>query len=216
MGHMKLPIVSCELYPNCTPMSHKTSITLSYRVGEKMNRIDSIMAKLFLVILSITITFVMIEVGANVYLWNIASDDQFNTFASLNQFKERYGQDFLVNDRNAKDLRAFVPHQYIGYVPASNYQSNENYHSSLGFRSQEIEVPKPEGTYRIVALGGSTTYGTDVPSPEQAYPSQLQDYLQTNGYENVEVVNAGAGAYTSWESLMNLQFRVLDIGHGSS
>ena len=31
------------------------------------------------------------------------------------------------------------------------------------------------------------------------------------GYENVEVINAGSGRYASWESLLNLQFRVLDL-----
>jgi len=30
------------------------------------------------------------------------------------------------------------------------------------------------------------------------------------GYKNVEIINAGVGGYTSWESLINLQFRVLE------
>jgi len=169
------------------------------------------MAKLFMFMFSITIACIIIEVGANFYLWNVASPDQFNTFASINQFKQRYGQDFLVNDNDQKEFLAFVPHQYIGFIPAPNYRAEGNYHSSLGFRGDEIETPKPDGTYRIVSIGGSTTYGTAVTNPKDTYPAQLQEYLRSNGYENVEVVNAGVGSYTSWESLMNLQFRVLDI-----
>ena len=30
-------------------------------------------------------------------------------------------------------------------------------------------------------------------------------------YENIEVINAGVPGYTSWETLINFQFRVLDI-----
>ena len=176
-----------------------------------MNRVDSIMAKLFLMMLSVITALILIEALSNYYLWNIASEEQFNVLASISQVKERYGQDFFVEDNNGKDSVAFVAHQYLGYVPSPNFRSTDNYHSSLGFRGDDIEVPKPDGVYRIAAIGGSTTYGTAVKSPSQAYPYQLQEYLRAQGYENVEVVNAGVGAYTSWESLMNLQFRVLDI-----
>lgn len=172
-----------------------------------MNRIESILSRIFLVCLSLLLTFVLIEIGANYYLWNIASSNDFNYYASISQLKEQYGQNFLVDS----SFPLYQPHHYLGYVTTYNYETSENRHNSLGFRGDEISIEKPEGIYRIVAIGASTTYGTSVDRPEDSYPARLEQYLQDNGYPNVEVINAGVGAYTSHETLMNLQFRVLEL-----
>ena len=39
----------------------------------------------------------------------------------------------------------------------------------------------------------------------------LERELQKRGYRTVRVINAGVPGYMSWESLVNLQFRVLDL-----
>jgi lysophospholipase L1-like esterase len=63
-----------------------------------------------------------------------------------------------------------------------------------------------------VALGGSTTYTIEVKDNEKTFTRQLENILRANfSYENIEVINAGVGGYNSWESLINLQFRVLDL-----
>jgi lysophospholipase L1-like esterase len=172
-----------------------------------MNRITTITSNLFLISISIITTLILIEIGANYYLWQIASEEQFNTYASINQFKEKYGQDYLIENSNGK----WIPHHYLGYVATSNLELKNDTHSDRGFRGEDIQLPKPEGVYRIATIGGSTTYGLGVISYIQAYPYQLQKYLHSHRYDNIEIINAGNIGYTSWESLMNLQFRVLDI-----
>ncbi|MDA2920095.1 SGNH/GDSL hydrolase family protein [Desulfobacterota bacterium AH_259_B03_O07] len=63
-----------------------------------------------------------------------------------------------------------------------------------------------------MALGGSSTYTIEVDDNEKMFTAQLEKILKDKyGYENVEVMNAGVGGYNSWESLIKLQFRVLDI-----
>lgn len=54
----------------------------------------------------------------------------------------------------------YSPHHYLNYYGSPNYKSKDglNMHNSLGFRGDEIAIPKLEGTYRIVILGGSTAY----------------------------------------------------------
>ncbi|MBI5669928.1 MAG: SGNH/GDSL hydrolase family protein [Chloroflexi bacterium] len=99
-------------------------------------------------------------------------------------------------------------------LPYLNYGLNPAYptHNSLGYRGREVQQPKPAGTFRIVALGGSTTYGFGLPRWEDAYPAQLETILREQyGYEQVEVINAGVEWYTSWEMLANFAFRVLDL-----
>ena len=47
---------------------------------------------------------------------------------------------------------------------------------------------------------------------EETFTSQLEKILRDEyGYENVQVINAGVGGYNSSESLINLEFRVLDL-----
>lgn len=99
-------------------------------------------------------------------------------------------------------------------LPYLNYGLNPVYptHNSLGYRGREIRQPKPSGTFRIVALGGSTTYGFGLPRWEDAYPAQLETILREQyGYDQIEVINAGVEWYTSWEMLTNFAFRVLDL-----
>lgn len=102
--------------------------------------------------------------------------------------------------------------QFTGY-PFINYglnPANEDV-NSLGFRGEEITVPKPDDVYRIITLGGSTTYGLSL-DPSEAWPARLQQTLRTDyGYDNVEVVNLGVPAYTTWHSLVNFQMRGLEL-----
>ena len=126
-----------------------------------MSRIERIVARLTLVVVSIVIVFILIEAGANYWLWNIATVDEFNTYASVNQIRSRYGDDIFVVDHGGR-TRSHSPHHYLGFIPAPNFQRGENKHNQLGFRGDDISVEKPKDTYRIVAVGGSTTYGSGV------------------------------------------------------
>ncbi len=172
-----------------------------------MTRIESTLARLCLIIISFIFTFVLIESLSNFYLWNIADEATFRFFATIDQVKSRYGQDFYTDGSEL----LYEPHHYIGYIPRINHRTDTNYHNALGFRGDEITIEKPDDIYRIVSVGASTTYGIGEPRPQNSYPSLLQDYLHANNYTNVEVINAGVGGYTSYESLLNLQMRVLPL-----
>lgn len=83
--------------------------------------------------------------------------------------------------------------------------------NSLGFRGEEIAVPKPAGVYRIVCLGGSTTYD-ELVSDADTFAVQLQAALRkARPDRKIEVVNAGVPSYTSAESLANLAFRCIEL-----
>jgi lysophospholipase L1-like esterase len=106
-----------------------------------------------------------------------------------------------------------IPHPYtlITLNPESrDYGEVQN--NSLGFRSPETTVPKPPGVFRIFCLGGSTTYGTSVHKPEQAYPAQLGDFLrERTGNPKIEVINAGISYASSFEVLSTFLYRVLPL-----
>ncbi|MGQ0553477.1 MAG: SGNH/GDSL hydrolase family protein [Planctomycetota bacterium] len=83
--------------------------------------------------------------------------------------------------------------------------------NALGFRGPEVQQPKPAGRYRIICLGGSTTYDDGVGDAD-TYPAQLQEMLRDAlPSRDIEVINAGVPSYTSAESLTNLVFRCLEL-----
>lgn len=109
------------------------------------------------------------------------------------------------------------PHPYLAYVPKPGFTSKEGAehqiaHNSLGFRGPEVVTPKPAGTFRILCLGGSSTYGHGPTSNDTTWPARLQAYLsQAKPDALIEVVNGGCQGYSSFESLANLAFRGLPL-----
>jgi lysophospholipase L1-like esterase len=116
----------------------------------------------------------------------------------------------------------YHPHPYLVYVLNPNVKWNyETYFgvepkqliNSQGFRGKEFSVEKPKDVYRIVCLGGSTTFGLGEPDETMTYPAQLETVLNKMlpGKRRFEVINAGTPGWSSAESLINLHFRVLEL-----
>jgi len=154
--------------------------------------------KIILIIGSIVTVFVITEISARIWLNYLASPIQ----------RQVYG---LFTDRKPEEYR-FSPHHYLNYYPTPNYKKGLLSHNSFGYRDHEFPLQKPDGEYRIVAIGGSSTYTERVKDNTKTFTAQLEQVLKGDyGYDNVEIINAGVGGYNSWESLINLQFRVLDL-----
>ena len=67
---------------------------------------------------------------------------------------------------------------------------------SRGMRFPQHSLEKPDGVFRILLLGCSTTFGWGVEDHE-SLPAQLETVLQSRGYSSVEVINGGQPGYTS-------------------
>lgn len=86
------------------------------------------------------------------------------------------------------------------------------HHNRLGFRGKEITWDKAPGTFRIVCLGGSSTYGYTTTRDNSTYPSQLEEALRIEQPAlEVEVINCGAPGYTSFESMATLATRAISL-----
>ena len=85
-------------------------------------------------------------------------------------------------------------------------------HNSLGFRGEEYPIEKPEGVFRIVCVGGSSTYGNGPTDDDKTWPSRLQDRLNKRaGEQRFHVINCGAPMWGTTESLINLALRGVDF-----
>ena len=151
-----------------------------------------------LLLFSTFLTFFLLEVMARVWLNNLATPDQYDRYV-------------LFTSIDSEDY-AFTPHPYLSYYPTPNYSKGQTFHNSLGYRSEEFPLEKPGGVFRIVALGGSSTYDVSIKDNTETFTAQLERLLKEEyGYEDVQVINAGVPGYNSWEMLVNLEFRVLDL-----
>lgn len=136
------------------------------------------------------------EINARLWLYEFASADAYRKYAVPGEFPT---------------AAKYAPHHYLCYTLQPGYRDGKTSHNSLGFRGKEIAVPKPAGQFRIAVLGGSTTYGEFINDDADTFPAQLEAILHDEfGYNHIEVINAGVPGYTSWESVGNIAFRLLD------
>ena len=142
----------------------------------------------------------LFEIGLRIYLFEVADPERLTKYARFDDLPPQ-------------------AHIFGGH-PFTNYRLNEGYrsrdgksrHDALGLRGGDVALPKARGTYRIVCIGGSTTYCTEIREDSATYPAQLEHMLRERyGHEQVEVLNAGVGGWSSWECLIDLELRLLDL-----
>lgn len=139
---------------------------------------------------------ILAEGIARVWLCHFAPDDAFLYLASVRQYV-----------KHGDNRGRFAPHPYLGMALRSGARDDQAHINSLGFRGEEIAIPKPSREFRIACLGGSTTYDDEIADDSKTYPARLAHHLNARGY-NVTVINAGVPGWTSYESLINFAFRV--------
>ena len=115
-----------------------------------------------------------------------------------------------------------VGHPYLGYAPKSAHSDDHGTdyrltsYNEAGYRGPLVAIPKPEGVYRVLCLGGSSTHGQTPNTDDDTWPARLQvhlnEQLAANGVTDrtVEVMNFGVFGYNTFESLSNLAFRGVD------
>lgn len=79
-----------------------------------------------------------------------------------------------------------------------------------GLRAPNHPEEKPDGVFRVMTLGCSTTFGWGV-DDDESYPARLEALLQGDGHK-VEVINGGQPGYTSFQGLW-LWDRTLKLYH---
>lgn len=109
----------------------------------------------------------------------------------------------LANDGNqAKILSKYLPSQYtlLSLNPEYRNEKGIRIHNALGYRGEEFLLEKEKNIYRILCLGGSTTYCSYIDNNEDTYPAILQRELNKQvrkkqfssfPYDSVQVINAG-------------------------
>lgn len=105
-----------------------------------------------------------------------------------------------------------VPDSILGYRMGPGQTVWGRTVDSLGYRGREFSFKKPAGSFRIVCSGNSITFG-EAASNDSTYPALLENIMRDRGEINepVEVINAGAMGYTSYQCLLDLKTRLLAL-----
>jgi lysophospholipase L1-like esterase len=99
-------------------------------------------------------------------------------------------------------------HETLGRPSATGvYTGAKVQFNSHGLRDREFSVERAPGTYRVIVLGDSITFGEGV-DQDQAYPRQLDRMLRDSpppGYRSVEVLNFAMPGYNTRQELSLLR-----------
>ena len=98
-----------------------------------------------------------------------------------------------------EDLRnlEIIEYPVYGYEP--NQHTGTININSLGFRGGEFNLIKNDGTYRIMMVGGSTTFGSGSTSDNTTIPAFLEQKFHEEKFNKIEIINAGVSAADSLE-----------------
>lgn len=86
----------------------------------------------------------------------------------------------------------------------NSYQINSN-----GFRGNEFKTKKDPGTYRIIAIGDSITFGLFLPEEQTYYKLLEQKLNQEFMPRKFEIISAGIPGFTSYQGRQLLQKELL-------
>ena len=107
------------------------------------------------------------------------------------------------------------PHPYLLWENTPNYISPNGVKetNNLGYRNKEdFNYSKDANVFRVLTLGGSTTWGYLLDDPGDTWSSQLEKMLndalsENSDYERIQVINGGLNYGTSAELLLHYLYR---------
>ncbi len=92
-----------------------------------------------------------------------------------------------------------------------NQQSETISINSLGFRGDEFTVEKPDTTYRVFMLGGSTMFGHGATSDDTTIPGYLQQFLNEKNQSDFQIINSGIQGADSNTELKLLENKIIQF-----
>ena len=151
-----------------------------------------------LAVILVIIVLLVIEIIAQILLLNI--EEECRTKAVYYEEYDEEVVDQLCTDyKNIKYLDSTIRTNQPNQL-TETYSINEH-----GFRGESFDFVKGNDEYRIIMVGGSTTFGLGSTSNDQTIPSHLESILNEKFQKNIKVINAGVIASTSRSEVYYIQ-----------
>tara|TARA_Y100001936_G_scaffold8795_1_gene7888 strand:- start:262 stop:1791 length:1530 start_codon:yes stop_codon:yes gene_type:complete len=152
-------------------------------------------------IIGLLILFLVIELIANVW-WITQINCEFEDNEIFQQMDDAEKRQLCVDLYEIKTSG-------MDLIP--NQQNQSITINSLGFRGDDFSAEKPDSTYRIFMLGGSTMFGHGATTDMTTIPGYLQEFFQNNYEEyHIQIINSGIQGADSFDELNLIKTRLLD------
>ncbi|MGC8927873.1 MAG: SGNH/GDSL hydrolase family protein [Myxococcota bacterium] len=86
--------------------------------------------------------------------------------------------------------------------------------NSFGLRGEEIKIPKPENTIRVLIIGDSATFGAGVINNDETIPGRLQRLMDENPPikgKRIEIINGGIPGYDIQEIYLHYKYKLKQL-----
>ena len=142
-----------------------------------------------------------------------ASEGRFRQISEIVSFLSEE-ESALILESDSETFWKLRPNVVISNPRSILFQGRVS--NSLGYRNEDFPLDRPKSTTRIVCFGDSSTFGIGTPQKD-TWPAQLEsalnsdaDFLRTqllpaSPDSRVEVVNASAPGYTSYQILRRMR-----------
>lgn len=121
--------------------------------------------------------------------------------------------DYFTTRIICQDLNTILYETFSGITIVSSNQHKDTLNiNSHGFRGPDITKEKPDDTYRIFLIGGSTMYGYGSTSDNTTIAGYLQQNFQNITLEmDVQIINAGIPAADSYSESLYIKNKLVDF-----
>lgn len=150
------------------------------------------MKKLSVVVISVILSLFLVELGLRIY---------YAVFTNYDVEMWRYANLVKIEVKDGR-LHFHRPHARETIMGA------EVVTNSKGLRDSEHSYEKEQGTYRILSVGDSFTFGFGVKQPlifSNLLEKRLNEVKPLQGVSRYEVINGGVGNYTTSQELAFLE-----------
>lgn len=98
----------------------------------------------------------------------------------------------------------YKEHHYMNYIlnAGFKYDKNKQLNNKFKIRRSEVIRPKNRIKWRILILGGSTTFGEGIPE-ENTWVYKLEQLIRSKYGNDYDVINGGVGGYTIAENYIH-------------
>jgi lysophospholipase L1-like esterase len=107
----------------------------------------------------------------------------------------------------------YLEHQYLDYClnPQIAYCGVKQFNDRYRIRRGEEIRPREQVKWRVIVLGGSTTFGEGIPKEQDTWPYQLELRVRKESGDDCEVINCGVGGYTIVENIIHYMVLLRDL-----
>lgn len=176
-------------------------------MGAPRRILPPLLANLALTVASLVVLGLVLEAGARLVLPEGGPGNFTPVPMSLVMRPDFPGARFILRP-SASVVQPFPsnPDGYFDRGGTLTYRTN-----ALGFRGPETTLEKPPGTFRIVGIGDSYTFGTGVRQKDTFLARLEQQLNEVPGARRFEVLNLGVFAYDTKEEVALLRYRGLRL-----